>query len=80
MHRKIVEAVKKVCEDYNENKDVFEVYIQPQETGGFWSMVIRVDEDKHYFLPHIENIANAIGRLYGESLFTLIENNYLRLS
>jgi len=80
MHKDIVEAIQSICKKYNERKEVFEVFIQSQETGGFWSMVIFVEADNHYFIPHIKSIADSIGRMYGESLFIRKEKDYVRLS
>lgn len=79
MHRRIVESIQSVIEKSNCAKDV-EVYIQPLTTGGFWKMVVIADEGKEYWLPHLESVSMAIGRLNGEGLWKRIHGRVLQLS
>lgn len=83
MHRRIVEALQGVLNKYAEGKeqmDLFSVYVLRTNTNGFWRVCVIAEEGKEYFLPHIESIAVAIGRMYGEGLFTDRKGDRLVLS
>ncbi len=74
MHKKIVDSVKQVV--YGRLKDKCEIFVRTSNSGGFWGMIIILDEDKKHFLAHIESIALSIGQMYGEGLHTKRLNEY----
>ena len=79
MHKRIVEQIKHIVEECV-FKDSFDVYIKSQTTDGFWKMIIISDDKIKGYLSHIEQMARAIGILYGEGLATSRQGCILKIS
>ena len=81
MHKTTVAAIKGVLDEYNRRQgNIFKVFVMSKKTGGFWQMCVVVDKEKQYFLPHVDNIAMAIGHMFGEGLYTDIRGDRIILS
>lgn len=78
MHKRIVEAIKLAITQ--REKELFDIYIQPQKTGGFWKMVIFVKPNYEHIISHIAVIGERIGAFYGEGLYVDKGKNYVRFS
>ena len=73
MHRKIVESIKDVIQNSPIGK-YCNVYVKPQQTGGFWAMAILLEDERDYCIPHIKATAESIGLMHGESLNIQVKN------
>jgi len=77
MHKRIVEALKVLFEDWDKEHQWLNVMVKTQKTGGFWGMLVIVPEERKYLLSHLESIAIAVGRIYGEGLAIEKKNNWI---
>jgi hypothetical protein len=76
MHKKIVKAISQAIGHTDEN--LFKIFVNTQETDGFWGMIIEVKPKYKHLIHHIELIGLSIGRFYGEGLGVTKSNNTIK--
>lgn len=79
MHKRIVKAIELALTQTGKD-DLLEFFVKPQDTGGFWAMIIIPKKGYEHLISHIESIGLSIGRFYGEQLFVEKQSNYIKFS
>jgi len=76
-HKTTIQYIEKISKDFP-NGQYFKVKVNPQTTGGFWSIEIDCSERTHV-IKEIEHFSRFVGHMFGENVCMDVKNNILKI-
>lgn len=78
VHKRITKAIELALSQHEDIK--LRIFVQSQDTLGFWQICIIPEKDYKHVIPHIEAIGKHIGQYYGEGLAVEKTKDYIIFS